>query len=95
MYLEHLDQTLIHQLQQRRGVGLKKDELDVRVQVLKHVRMGGSVAEDHHDTLEEALRRAILLQLVHQGSLAVCLKKCPVIQLLESVYQWTGRLVLS
>ena len=36
--------------------------------------MGGSVVEDHQDTASEALRCTILLQLVHQGSLAVHLE---------------------
>ena len=44
------------------------------MQVLQHVGVGGSVVEDHQDTEGEALRRAVLLQLVHQLYLAVHLK---------------------
>ena len=74
MCLEHLDHALIPQLQQRRGVRRQEDELDVLMQVLQHVGVGGSVVEDHQDTEGEALRRAILLQLVHQGHPAVVLE---------------------
>ena len=52
----------------------QEDELDVTMKVLQQVRVGGSVVEDHQDTEGEALRRAILLQLVHQPYLAVLLK---------------------
>ena len=38
---------------------------------------GGSVAEAHQDTEGEALSHATLLQLVHQGSLAVRLENMP------------------
>ena len=44
------------------------------MQVLQHLRMGGSVVEDHQDTKGKALRRAILLQLTHQLHLAVGLE---------------------
>ena len=40
------------------------------MQVLQHVRVGGSIIQDHQDTEGKALRHAIL-QLVHQGSPAV------------------------
>ena len=44
------------------------------MQVLQHVGVSGSIVEDHQDMEGESLRREILLQLVHQGSLAVRLK---------------------
>ena len=74
MCLEHLDHALIHRPQQRRGVRRQEDELDVLMHVLQHVGVGGSIIQDHQDTEGEALRRAILLQLVHQGIFAVHLK---------------------
>ena len=74
MCLGHPDDALIHWLQQRRGVRRQKDELDVTMQVLQHVGVGRSVFKDHQDKEGEALRHAILLQLVHQGSPAVCLE---------------------
>ena len=36
--------------------------------------VGGSIVEDHQDTEREAVRHAILLHLVHQGSPAVRLE---------------------
>ena len=74
MCLQYLDHAPIHRLQQRRGVRLQEDELDVLMQVLQHVGVSGSIIQDHQDTEGEALRRAILLQLMHQGTLAVRLK---------------------
>ena len=74
MRLEHLDHALIHQLQQRRGVRWQKDELDVLMQVLQHMGVGKSIVEDHQDMEGEALRCAILFQLVHQLRLAVALE---------------------
>ena len=74
MCLEHSDDALIHQLQRRSGVRWQKDELDVTMQVLQHVGVGGSVFENHQDTEGEALRHAILLQLVHQVSPAARLE---------------------
>ena len=65
---------MIHWLHQRRGVGRKKDELDVQVQVLQHVGVGRSIIEDHQDTEGEAMRHATHIQLVHQDSLAVRLE---------------------
>ena len=50
MCLEHPDDALVHRLRQRRGVRQQKDELDVMMQVLQHVGVGGSVVEDHQDT---------------------------------------------
>ena len=44
------------------------------MQVVQHVRVGGSIIQDHQDTEGEALRCAMLLQLVHQLCLAVLLK---------------------
>ena len=35
--------------------------------VLQHVGVGGNIIQYHQDTEGEALRRAILLQLAHQG----------------------------
>ena len=69
---EHPDDALINRLQQRLGVRQQEDELDVAMQVLQHVGVGGSVIQNRQDMEGEALRRAILLQLVHQGSPAVC-----------------------
>ena len=74
MCLEHPDDALIHRLQQRRGVRRWEDEFDVVMQVLQHLGVGGSVIEDHQDMEGEALRHAIFLQLVHQGSPAVSLE---------------------
>ena len=74
MCFEHLDHALIHRLQQRRGVRRQEDKLDVAMQVLQHVGVGRSVIQDHNDAEGEALRRAILLQLVYQLYLAVLLK---------------------
>ena len=73
MCTEHPDDALIHRLQQRRGVRLQEDELDATMQVLQHVRVGGSIIQDHQDMEGEALRHAILLQLMHQG--------CPTVSL--------------
>ena len=73
MRLEHLDYALIHLLQQRRGVRRQEDKLDVLMQVLQH-GVGGSIVEDHQDMEGEALRRTILLQLVHPLRLAVGLE---------------------
>ena len=50
MRLEHLDHALIHRLQQRHGVRQQEDELDVLMQVLQHLGVGGSDVEDHQDT---------------------------------------------
>ena len=44
------------------------------MQVLQHLGVGGSVVKVHQNTEGEALRRAILLQLVHQLRLAVGLE---------------------
>ena len=44
------------------------------MQFLQHLGVGGSVVEDHQDMEGEALSHAMLLQLVHQGSLAVHLE---------------------
>ena len=74
MYLKHLDHALIHRLQQRLGVRRQEDELYVLMQVMQHVGVGGTIVEDHQDMEGEALRRAVLLQLMHQGTLAVFLK---------------------
>ena len=74
MCFEHSDNTLILWMQQRRGVRWKKDELHIMMQVLQQLVVGWSVVKDHQDTEGEALRHAILLQLVHQGMLAVLLK---------------------
>ena len=73
MCLEHLDHALIHRLQQRRGVRRQEDELDVAMQSLQHVGVGGSVIQDHPDTEGEALRCAVR-QLLHQGCPAVRLE---------------------
>ena len=74
MCLEHPDDALIHQLQRRCGVRRQNDELDVTMQVLQHVGVGGSVFENHQATEGEALRHAILLQLMHQVSPAARLE---------------------
>ena len=74
MCLEHLDHALIHRLQQRLGDRRQEDELDVPMQILKHIGVGGSIIQGHQDTEGEALRRAILLQLVHQGHPAIVLE---------------------
>ena len=74
MCLEHLDHALIHRLQQRCGVRQQEDELDVLMQVLQHVGVGGTIIQDHQDMEGEALKCAILLQLVHQGRPAVGLE---------------------
>ena len=74
MCLHHLDHALIHRLQQRCGVRRQEDELDVLMQVLQHVGLGGSIIQYHQDTEGGALRCAIHLQLVHQGHPAVCLE---------------------
>ena len=44
------------------------------LQVLQHLGVGGSIIQDHQDAEGEALRRAILLQLVHQRCPAVGLE---------------------
>ena len=44
------------------------------IEVLQHMGVGESVVEDHQDMEGEFLRHAILLQLLHQGSLAVRLE---------------------
>ena len=72
--LEHLYHALIHWLQQRRGVRQQEDKFNVRMQVRQHLGVGGSVVEDHQDFEGEALRRAIVLQLVDQLRLAVGLE---------------------
>ena len=74
MHLEHIDNSLIHRLQQRCGVRRQKDEIDVLMEVLQDLRVGESIIQDHKDTEGEALRCAILLQLVHQLRLAVGLE---------------------
>ena len=74
MCLEHLDHALIHRLQQRRGVRRQEDELDALMQALQHVGVDEGIIQDHQDMEGEALRCATLLQLMHQGTLAVRLK---------------------
>ena len=74
MCLEHLDHPLIHRLQQSCGVVQQEDELDVLMQVLQHMGMGRIIIQGHQDTEGEALRRAVLPQLVHQGHPAVILE---------------------
>ena len=74
MCLEHPDDALIHRLQQRRGVRWQEDELGVAMQVLQHVGVGGTVIQDYQDTEGEALRRAILHQLMDIGRPAVRLE---------------------
>ena len=71
MCLEHLDHALVHWLQQRCGVRRQKDELNVGMQVRQHLGVGGRVVGDHQDFEGEALRRAMLLQLMDQLCLAV------------------------
>ena len=71
MSLEHLYNSLIHHPQQRYGDRWQEDKLDVRMQVRQHLGVGGSVVKDHQHMEGEALRRAILLQLMHQLYLAV------------------------
>ena len=66
--------VLIHRLQQRRGVRRQGDKLDVTMQVLQHVGLEWSIIEDHQDIEGEALRCAIVLQLIHQPYLGVFLK---------------------
>ena len=44
------------------------------MQVLQHMRVGRNVVDNDQDMEGEAVRRAILLQLVHQLYLAVCLE---------------------
>ena len=96
MCLEHPDDALIHRLQQRRGVRQQEDELDVAMQVLQHVGVGGSVIQDHQDTEGEALRRAIYsFNSCTKAVLLYTWKMCPVIQPLELAYQWTSMLVFS
>ena len=71
---KHSDNILIHRLQQRCGVRLKKDKLYITMQILQHFGVGGSIVEDHQDTEGETLICAILLQLMHQGNRAVHLE---------------------
>ena len=49
MCLEHTDHALIHRLQQGRGVQRQKYELDVGVEVLQHMEVGGGIVQDHQD----------------------------------------------
>ena len=71
---KHSDSILIHRLQQRCSVRLKKDKLYITMQILQHLGVGGSIVEDHQDTEGETLICAILLQLMHQGNRAVHLE---------------------
>ena len=75
MCLEHTDHAMIHHLQQGRGVRLQKYNLDVGVEVLQHLGVGGGIVQDHQDLEGEALRRAIIiLHLVKELCLAVGLE---------------------
>ena len=76
MCLEHWDNIFIHRLQQRHGVRWKKDELYITMQVLQHMGVGGSIVEDHQDTEREALRCAVLLQIMHQRYACCTPEKC-------------------
>ena len=59
------------------------------------MEVDGGIVLDHQDLEGEALRHAIILQLMAELCLAVGLEYTARIQPLELKYQWTGRLFFS
>ena len=62
--LEHPDDTLVHRLQERRGVGREVHEVDVLVEVQQCLGVGRGIIEEHQDLAGEARSPAILLKLI-------------------------------